>query len=105
MQLISDELYIKKSYPPRSVVKLYPRGMKKNAYTYLSLLLKQKQSSNIHPLTIKELNNWIINHDNVNESSCSKNSFKIKPDGGDKNISVTKLYLQVNIKGLFDDTI
>ena len=41
----------------------------------------------------------------MNESPCSKNCIKIKLDEGDENVSVTKLYLQVPIKYLYDDMI
>ena len=41
----------------------------------------------------------------MNESSCSKSFIKIKLDGGDEKVSVTKLYLQVTIKYLYDEII
>ena len=56
-------------------------------------------------MAIKALHNWIINHYHVNESSCSKNCIQIKTDEGDENVSVTKFYLQVPIKYLYDDII
>ena len=37
--------------------------------------------------------------------SCSKNFIQIKLDGGDENLSIIKLYLQVTIKDLYDEMI
>ena len=56
-------------------------------------------------MVIKVLRNFILNHDHVKESSCSKNCIKIKLDGGDEKVSVTKIYLHIPIKYLYDDMI
>ena len=92
---------------PGSVVKLSPRGTHKNndSYTLWSRLQKQKCISKINPLVIKALHNWVLNHYHLDESSCSNNCIKIKLDEGDKKVSVTKLYLQVPIKYLYDEMI
>ena len=41
----------------------------------------------------------------MKEYSCSNNCIKIKPDGVDEKVKVSKLYLQVPIKDLFADII
>ena len=68
----------------------------------MSLLPKHKQSSKVTTLVIKALHNWIINHDHVKESSCSRNFIRIKIDGGGEKVNVIKLYLQVPIKDIIN---
>ena len=67
--------------------------------------MKHKQSSKITSLAIKPFHNWIINHYHVKEYLYSNNCIKIKPYGVDEKVSVTKLYLQVPLKYLYDDII
>ena len=70
--------------------------------TSWSILHKQKHSSKINPFVIKTLHNYILNHHYVKECSCSKDCIEIEVGWGDENFGVTKLYLQVNIKDLYD---